>query len=425
MSIFGAMFSGVSGLQSQSQFLGMISDNISNVQTVGYKGSVSRFSTLVTEAATVTSFTPGGVQSNTTQLIDSQGLLQSSASQTDIALIGSGFFIVNESSNPGVGDEFFYTRAGSFKPDENGFLRNTGGFYLMGHPTDSTGTVTVANPSVLSSLQPVSVTGIAGSAQPTTSMSVGVNLPATAATGATHNTSLQVFDSLGVEHTITGTFTKTATANEWTLDFGNPTQVGGTGASGTTVFNGGAPLTVTFNGDGSFATPAVVPSIAVNGWTTGATNSTMALNLGTPGATDGITQFATNFTTYFLNQNGVRFGVFNGVTVDETGLVTAVFDNGQTTPIFRTPVATFNNSNGLQGVSGNVFRETDRSGNVLINAAGTGAAGTIVPSALEASNVDVANEFTNMIITQQAYSASAQIITTANEMLDEIIRIAR
>ena len=241
MSIFGAMFSGVSGLQSQSQFLGMISDNISNVQTVGYKGSVSRFSTLVTEAATTTSFTPGGVQSNTTQLIDSQGLLQSSASQTDIALIGSGFFIVNESSNPGVGDEFFYTRAGSFKPDENGFLRNTGGFYLMGHPTDSTGAVTVGNPSVLSSLQPISVTGIAGSAQATTQMSIGVNLPATAATGATHNTRLQVFDSLGVEHTITGTFTKTAVANQWTLDFGNPTQVGGAGARGTTGVNGGAP----------------------------------------------------------------------------------------------------------------------------------------------------------------------------------------
>ena len=113
MSLFGAMFAGVSGLRSQSAFLGMIADNISNVSTIGFKETVSRFSTLVTEAATRTSFSPGGVQANPTQLVSKQGLLQASSSNTDIAIIGNGFFVVNESATPGVGDEFLFTRAGS------------------------------------------------------------------------------------------------------------------------------------------------------------------------------------------------------------------------------------------------------------------------------------------------------------------------
>jgi len=421
MSIFGAMFSGVSGLRAQSQMLGMISDNISNVNTVGYKGSVAQFSTLVTDAASQTTFTPGGVQSNTSQLIDKQGLLQSSTSKSDVSIVGSGFFVVNESSTPGISTEFLYTRAGSFNPDKDGFLRNTAGYYMMGWPTDAQGVVTAANPSVLSSLEAVTVTGISGSAVQTTAASAGLNLSATAVNTDTHLTTMQIYDSLGIEHTVTLTFTKTATPLEWTLDVSNPTQVGG-GPSGTTTF---ATQTITFNGNGTLATPATWPNIAIAGWTTGASNSTIALDLGTQNLADGLTQYASEYATYFINQNGIRFGTFNEVSIDETGLVSALFDNGQTTPIYRVPVATFNNINGLEGLTGNVFRESDRSGAVLLNTAGSGPAGTIAPSSLEASSVDIANEFTAMIVTQQAYSASARIITTADEMLQEVLRIGR
>jgi len=421
MSIFGAMFSGVSGLRAQSQFLGMISDNISNVNTVGYKGSVAQFSTLVTDAASQTTFTPGGVQSNTSQLIDKQGLLQSSTSKSDISIVGSGFFVVNDASTPSISSEFLYTRAGSFNPDKDGFLRNVAGYYMMGWPTDAQGVVTAANPSVLSSLQAVTVTGISGSAVETTAASAGLNLSATAVNTDTHLTTMQIYDSLGIEHTVTLTFTKTANPLEWTLDVSDPTQVGG-GVSGTTTF---ATQTITFNGNGTLATPATWPNIAIAGWTTGASNSTIALDLGTQNLADGLTQYASEYATYFINQNGIRFGTFNEVSIDETGLVSALFDNGQTTPIFQVPVATFNNINGLEGLTGNVFRESDRSGAVLLNTAGSGPAGTIAPSSLEASSVDIANEFTAMIVTQQAYSASARIITTADEMLQEVLRIGR
>ena len=160
-------------------------------------------------------------------------------------------------------------------------------------------------------------------------------------------------------------------------------------------------------------------------WVNGATATAATFGLGTIGLPDGMTQYSDTFTTYFIKQNGIRFGVFNGVTIDEVGLVSALFDNGQTTPIFKIPVASFNNANGLQSITGNVFRATDTSGAALLNVAGSGAAGKIAPSALEASNIDIATEFTSMIVTQQAYSAAAKIITVADEMLDEVIRIIR
>ena len=158
MSIYGAMFSGVSGLAAQSQALGMISDNISNVNTVGYKATKARFSTLVTSSATANSYSPGGVRSSPQMMIDKQGLLQSSDSPMDIAISGDGFFIVSDSTAPGSGDAYSYTRAGSFTPDSAGNLRNSAGFFLQGWRLDPDGNLAAGvNPNVLSSLETVNI----------------------------------------------------------------------------------------------------------------------------------------------------------------------------------------------------------------------------------------------------------------------------
>ncbi len=130
MSIFGAMFSGVTGLHAQSQALGMIADNISNMNTVGYKGTSAQFFSLVTQAASKTRYTPGGVLASPAQGIDRQGLLQSSTSKTDIAVAGRGFFVVNQ-DDTGTG-QYLFTRAGAFNPDQNGNLVNTAGYFLQG-----------------------------------------------------------------------------------------------------------------------------------------------------------------------------------------------------------------------------------------------------------------------------------------------------
>lgn len=422
MSIYGAMFAGVSGLAAQSNALSMISDNIANVNTVGYKGVSARFSTLVTQAATQTTHTPGGVRSSPYSYIDRQGLLQGSASGTDLAVAGQGFFVVNESANPGFGDDFFFTRAGSFNPDQNGNLVNTAGYYLQGY--DLRNTTPQPSSSTFTGLTTVNIANLSGSASASTNIALGVNLPSTAPTTAPGNTfsvTSQVFDSLGNAHDMDIVFTKTA-ANTWTWAASNPTLDGGATSSATATGTG----TITFATDGtpSAFSPAA-PSITLTGFTTGAGNSTITLDLGTVGATDGLTQFAGDFTISNIDQDGVRFGNYTGITISEEGIVTALFDNGQRLDIYQLPLGMFRNPNGLEARTGNVYLETNRSGNFQLNLAGNGGAGDVAPAALEASTVDLAEEFTKMIITQRAYSANTKVITTADDMLEELIRVKR
>ena len=419
MSIYGAMFAGVSGLAAQSNALGMISDNIANVNTVGYKGTSARFSTLVTQAATQTTHTPGGVTSSPYSFISRQGLLQGSSSGTDLAVAGQGFFVVNEAATPGFGDDFYFTRAGSFNPDQNGNLVNAAGYYLQGFNL-SNGTPP-PSASTFTGLETVNIANLSGSAAATTAISLGVNLPSTAAVSDSFSVTAQVFDSLGNAHDMNVTFTKTA-LNTWSWAASDPTLDGGTTSSGSAVGSGD----IVFDTDGTPLTfsPAA-PSITLTGFTTGAGNATITLDLGTVAATDGLTQFAGDFTISNIDQDGVRFGNYTGITINEEGIVTALFDNGQRQDIYQLPLGMFRNPNGLESKTGNVYLETDRSGNFQLNLAGNGGAGDIAPGALESSTVDLAEEFTKMIITQRAYSANTKVITTADEMLDELIRVKR
>ena len=417
MSIYGAMFAGVSGLAAQSNALSMISDNIANVNTVGYKGVSARFSTLVTQAATQTSHTPGGVSSSPYSYIDRQGLLQGSSSGTDLAVAGQGFFVVNEAATPGFGDDFYFTRAGSFNPDQNGNLVNAAGYYLQGF--DLRNTTPPPSSSTFTGLTTVNISNLSGNAAATTNISLGVNLPSTAVATDAFSVTAQVFDSLGNAHDMDITFTKTA-ANSWTWSANNPTMLG----VGTAVAAGSGTITFATDGTPSAFTPAA-PTITLTGFTTGAGNATITLDLGTVGATDGLTQFAGDFTISNIDQDGVRFGNYTGITINEEGIVTALFDNGQRMDIYQLPLGMFRNPNGLEGRTGNVYLETNRSGNFQLNLAGNGGAGDIAPAALEASTVDLAEEFTKMIITQRAYSANTKVITTADDMLEELIRVKR
>lgn len=425
MSIYGAMFSGVSGLAAQSNALGMISDNISNVNTVGYKGTSAAFATLVTEAATRTQFTPGGVRSMPLSNVDRQGLLQGSASATDMAIAGRGFFVVNEAANPGPGNEMLYTRAGNFRPDAEGNLRNAAGYYLQGWPLDASGNP-VGNTSVLSSVETVNIANLSGAATATQNIELDMNLPSNAANGDTHDVTIQIFDSLGNAHDLTLQFEKDA-ANDWDVTISGMVQSGTTtnslDAAGMTAL-GTYAGNITFSGNGAPAT-ITLPNIAITGFVSGADNSTIAVDGGTVGENDGIVQFGGDFFLRNIDQDGVRFGEFSGVAISDDGVVTALFDNGDRREIYQLPIAMFANVNGLQAKDGNAYQQTDRSGELVLATANSGGAGRVAASALESSTVDLAEEFTDMIITQRAYSASAKIITTADEMLEELIRIRR
>lgn len=728
MSIFGAMQSGISGLAAQSNAMGAISDNITNINTVGYKNTNVAFQTLVTKQVSSNYYSPGGVQPVSKQSINAQGLLSSTSSSTDIAISGSGYFVVNQAANPGEGDMWAYTRAGSFDVDENGYLVNTGGFYAQGWSLlpwngntqastvningitymkayyDEAGDVVLINDNIIDSrnLKPVNLKNIGGTATPTRQINFGANLPSDDAIGTNRKISALIYDSLGNPSNMSLDFQKMSTSG-WNmsasvpdgaatsilygsnntldvssdvysasgqLEFTSIPENGssiaitdqGTGTTYTFVFTTnpggvtapnsvaidlndnivtlsdfteafaealqetmpsgerfqagsdrititqstmGAALTIdasktlscvqraanpnetTGIPTGKFIIPQIdddikngaridftedaatdyvgksltidgityhfentdkpnagndvyininsatnvadvvsrlgdaiqanakepsrfvvsgtsleilptstggdialnttgmdttisgvvrtqdttefvpvqnynntigyqfqtgpemieegskAPGVCFNAdgtpkyfnvdemsivWANGAQNmddgansgNMIQLFMGNTGTNDGLTSLAGDFTTDYINQDGAKFGSYSGVYIDESGVVTALFDNGETRPIAILPLATFSNPNGMEALTGNAWIETDYSGQALLKRAGTNGAGEISSNALESSTVDLATEFSNMIVTQRAYSAATNIITTADEMLQEL-----
>ena len=446
MSIYGALFSGVSALSANSQALGVIADNISNLNTVGFKSARMDFSTLVTQASTEISYTPGGVQARPTSLIDKQGLLQSSASPTDLAISGEGLFVVNTSPTPsGNVGEFQFTRAGSFTTDELGKLKNSAGLYLQGYLIDAAGNIP-SNRSDLSVLSTVNISGLSGTATPTSSIALKANLQSSqtaaayvagnlslfnASGGASGTTphferSIDIFDSKGGRRTLTFGFFRDAAlpANQWRAEIYAETPAEVTNANG--LLSSGI---VAFNTNGTLNTAATTLSSTLNITTyaaaLGIANSAITLGLGTNGQGDGLTQFDAPSTLLGAEVDGAVFGSLNGVAIDEDGVVTALFGNGTRRDIYKLPVATFANYNGISSRTGNAYISTSSSGLPLLQLAREGGAGVFVSSALESSTVDLASEFSTLITTQRAYSAATRIITTADEMLDELIRIKR
>lgn len=751
MSIFGAMQSGISALASQSSSMGAISDNIADVNTVGYKSNSVAFSTLVTKQSSSSLYSPGGVQSKPKQSISAQGLLSATSNSTDVAISGSGYFVVNQAANPGEGDLWAYTRAGSFSVDENGYLKNTGGYYAQawsllpwdGNPNatvvdvngikymkayyDASGNTVYINDNIIdgTNLRPVNLANIGGTATPTHQISLGANLPSddpiydptNAAAGGKRKVSALIYDSLGNASNMSLEYTKTS-SNGWSMGASVPSGASsvtlyggrettgdtsqdvyyaagqleftkipengssiaitdaGTGTTYNFIFTNGTatippdtgntkniavdissgiittsdftkafetaiknnmPSANRFTADGSTiqivqsvagaeltidasktlacvqsaSNPAqdtgiptgvftiqaidndikntaridfnsdkaadylnhaitldgktyhfvntdtaddpdagdyyvniadaisggdvdvakmmsifgaklnttatepsrfvisgssleilpsstggditidttnlgtaisgvvrdsvtnswksiqnttatlanqftvngteveqgaVVPAVRFNAdgtpkyfyvdemaieWANGAQNmdgdpdngTRITLDMGNVGTNDGLTNLSGDFLTNYINQDGAKFGSYTGVSISEDGVVTALFDNGETRPIAILPLATFANADGMEALTGNTWIETDASGQAMLRQAGTNGAGEITAYSVESSNVDLATEFSNMIVTQRAYSAATKIITTADEMLDELTRM--
>jgi flagellar hook protein FlgE len=411
MSLFGSLFSGVTGLSAQSQAMGMISDNVANVNTVAYKGAIAQFHTMVTRSGNVSLFSPGGVRSNPLYGIAEQGLIQASGSPTDVAIEGSGFFVVNTLTD-GTGEQLF-TRAGNFRSDLFGNLHNAAGYNLMGWALDAN-----ENVQNINQLTPVNIRLVSGLAAATTEVEIGANLDASelpTAPGPHFTRDIQVYDSLGSAHTLAVEFTKTA-ANSWDVDITAAAPNVVTGGSGT----------VTFNGDGTLAAPAAGLTATID-WdpAIGADQSTITFDLGSADESDGLTQFDSPYGVAFVNQNGAEVGEMNGVLIDQDGFVVARFTNGEQRRLYKLPLATFANPVALEPRNGNVFAQTERSGEFNLRDAGRGGAGRISPTSLEGANVDLADEFTRMIVTQRAYSANARVISTTDTMLDELVRLGR
>lgn len=439
MSLYSALFSGVSGLNAESAAMAAVGDNIANINTVGYKNVDTQFSTMVADGKVGGNYVAGGVNAVSRPLVSRQGLLQASSSSTDLGIDGQGFFVAR--SGKGADSAVSLTRAGSFAPDKEGYLRNSAGLYLQGWRLDAQGNYN--NTGSVNGLEPIRLSDLTGTAASTSAMSLRANLKSTTpafagvyaagnmASGAvspTFSRSFDVYDAQGGSHQMTMGFLKTG-ANTWQAEIyvQPPTDVSATG--GTAITTGLMQSgTVMFNPDGSLdkaGSTAALFAPVVPTWTNGAGSQPIVLNLGSDDGLDGLTQFNTDSSVINSNVNGGKLGNVASVQVSDTGKVSALFDDGTTRTVFQLPVATVPNPNALTRVSGNAFSVSDQSGSYAINAPGSLGAGSIQAFKLEASTADLAQEFTNMIRFQRAYSAASKIITTVDDMLQEVSNLKR
>jgi flagellar hook protein FlgE len=568
MSINSAMLAGVSGLISNSSALAAISDNIANVNTVGYKRSSANFSTLVTSQSKNSTYSAGGVRAQTHQFVSQQGLTQATTSNLDLSIAGSGFFVGTEKPEGLTAtDSRSFTRAGSFQLDNLGYLRNDAGLYLQGWLADPvTGTIT-PDPSDLTQLSSINVGTVGGTAEKTTRVGVNANLrseqpvsaaanavatktgvadsgggtgtytvaysptgngnqynveikqgstvlstgvatynpatgalvnymqnnPAPAAPTAVANITvgantvtvaalglgtkadavasgaydpttrsmsdyaedpttgvkpdfeiqIPVSDSKGGQRTVTLSLLKGPGPNEWyaelrakpgDLDNNTNGQISSGKITFTTdgklssvgnLFGGVTPTAINIGASDPAVTNLAPPAVTPPRWADGLGIDSQGIQIDLASAAGGLTQYNSQSVVQSVNTNGTAFGNLTNIEVDDEGYVSAIFDNGVTRRIAQVAIATFSNPNGLKGVNGNAYRVTNESGTYSLKTPGGGGAGSIAPSTLEASTVDLSTEFTGLITTQRAYSASSKIITTADQMLEELLSIKR
>lgn len=587
MSLNSAMLAGVSGLAANSAALAAISQNIANVNTVGYKRTQGEFQTLVnSQSKAGGGYSAGGVAVSARSFISQEGQLQRTTESTDLAIDGQGFFVVTDKAE-GVAatDTRLFTRAGAFRVDNMGYLKNSAGLYLQGWPVDSNGEIST-DPSDLSRLRSINIGSVGGTAEPTTRVQINANLRSTQESSAAGSASTYkgVEDAADVEHDVSVRYTRTgANTYDVTIKSGTQTITGQaafdpatgalTGLTGLTANNGtaavdGALSTLTFTpatgapfgialadiglqnnvaaaskydasvnsmamydadddnpvgvkpdfkmnipvsdskggqrnleirflksdepniwyaeivsvppedvvtgapysngqiktgkiaftpsgrldvetmqnwpaGTGLFDDPTqatltfeesdpdeVIDPLdpADNGrvkWADGLGIAAQTLTLDLNTSAGGLSQLNTASVVQSTITNGTAFGNLSEIAIDDQGFVTAIFDNGVMRRIAQVAVATFPSPDSLKEVSGNAYAVSLQSGTFNLKAAGTGGAGFIAAQQLEASTVDLSQEFTSLITTQRAYSASSKIITTADEMLAELINIKR
>jgi len=451
MSISGAMQTAISGLNGQSTAIGYISDNVANASTIGYKKVESRFQTMVTQtSAQANTHSPGGSINQPFFSNASQGAIQQVSSTTSIALVGGGFIPVSKKAGqdqnsglPLFETTSYYTRVGDFNQNSDGYLVNSSGYFLRGWPVDpGTGVVDSSH------TEEVRVSNLLDAPVATNLVDYAANLPSniTDPNGALPATlplsSIQIFDALGNARTLDLSWTRIGT-NQWELNISAPDDIA-TPVIGPIIVEFGGPL----GGVGDPTTPGTISNIDVGG-AAGTITATPAnavndnaamtfeldfgngvqavtLDLGSYGNSIGTTQYAGDtLTLNDFKQNGVPQGNFKSLTIDEDGFVSVTFDNGNVKQFYQIPVAKFRDPTELDRVAGNAFVETPNSGAAVLSQSGTSGAGDFVSAAVEGSNVDIAEEFSKLIVAQRTYSANARIITASDELLQETINIRR
>ncbi len=421
MGLSSTLYSGVAGLQANSTAMSVTGNNISNSNTVGFKSSSTVFSDVLSASITTSSGTGQvgrGSSVSTVRTDFSQGSFQSTSSATDLAIEGESFFMVSA----GDSAEVLYTRNGAFSFDSDGYLVNAAGYRVQGQTYTADGVPSNGDPE---DIQVDLDTQIAAHATETISMST--NLDAEEAvtgpfdstdpdTTSNYSTSTTIYDALGATHTVTTYFTKTADQEwSWNTVVDGGELDGGTAGVATVVASG----TLDFDDTGALVSGASGSSTAgILDWANGADGSQqLSFEFDT-------TQFSSDSVVFSQEQDGYTSGDVVDVSIDNDGVVSATYSNGETIDVAVLTLASFANPGGLLKEGGSLYAANSSSGEPRIGTAGS-AMGTIYTNALELSTVDLSQEFVDMITIQNGYSASSRVITTVDEMLQEVINLKR
>ncbi|PKN33644.1 MAG: hypothetical protein CVU61_12420 [Deltaproteobacteria bacterium HGW-Deltaproteobacteria-19] len=399
-----SLWIGATGMTAVDKQLDVIGNNLANSSTVGYKASNAQFSSMLSQTLSGGSGNMQvgqGVSVSSIATNFAQGSFQTTSSVTDLAIDGEGLFIAKD----GAGLTY-YTRNGSFAIDEDGYMVDGSGYRIQGN-------MFVGGAEVYN-LGDINLANIQSQPMTTTTVHLGANLNAQAATGDIFSASQTVYGNDGAEYTMTTTFTKTANAREWSIS-GSLEDANGN------ITNAAAIATlVTFDANGAMLTPAANVAFTFAG-----------ANIGTAGVINWdvtsadaatLTGFASDSTITTVNANGYSAGSLQSISIGTDGVITGSFSNGQTEQLARFMMADFANYGGLSKV-GTYFTETDKSGAPLINQPGSGSLGGIMSNSLEVSNTDVAAEFINMITAQRAYQSCAKVVSTANDLQQLLMNI--
>lgn len=420
MGLSSTLYTGISGLQTNSQAMSVVGNNISNSNTTAFKSSNTVFSDVM--ASTIASASGNsevgrGAQVSTVSTNFSQGTLESTDSDTDLAIQGDGFFIVS----PAGDDSNYYTRNGAFSFDEEGYLVSSEGLRVQGSAINEAGDVQ----GDLGDIQLDLVSQIAAGQTETVDMTTNLDSNsdlvgpfdiANSTDTSNFSSSLVIYDSLGTEHLATCFYTKTAD-NEWEYNIAvesDELDAAQAGADDLTVVLTG---TLEFDEDGNMTAGDTGDTDALM-WNNGSDQTqVVSYNF-------DVTQFDSESTIYYQTQDGYAAGEISSVDIDSDGTVSAVYSNGVTVDVAKISLATFTNPDGLSSAGGSLWEETEASGTAAIGFPGE-SQGTLITNSLELSNVDLSAEFVDMITIQNGYNAASKVITTVDEMLQELLNLKR
>lgn len=439
-----SFYSALAGLTAYSGAMNVVGNNLSNLNTSGFKASEISFEDLVTRTfggiATNGAGNPMqiglGTLPNSISGIFSQGSIQNTTDPTNVALEGNGFFVVGDTT-----EDRYYTRAGNFFFDSEGYLVNPSGKYVLGYLADATGQITASGGLNMISIPPNSTSG----PQATSFMEVFANLDVRAVNGSNYAASATIYDSKGAPHTITIEFVHNAnptgstagtpaTGNDW---WGFQITIPGAdvaaGTAGTSYVIPNTYGYLEFDGTGTLvgvsgtAVPGATTTfpVTITGFNNGADDLTFNWNLADANNVPIITGYPIASSTSATNTDGYPPGNITSVVVDVDGILQGVYSNGRVENVAQLAIANFNNPKGLLRRGRNLYSETLSSGDASIGSANTGGRGAIVGSSLEASNVDIATEFTKMLVFERGYQANSKIITAADTITQTAISLVR